>query len=100
MMITFIRTAQAIPGKAGDAIAWGKEIAAIVNRVTGKEMVVSVALGGLTSELAWIAQFDTAAQIEEALTKLMADSDYINALTKVHHLFVPGTGRDHFYKQV
>jgi hypothetical protein len=54
-MITFVRTAVAAPGKLGEALMWGKEITAIVKRVTGKEMAIASPFGGAVTELAWIA---------------------------------------------
>jgi hypothetical protein len=41
-MITFVRTAVAAPGKLGEALMWGKEITAIVKRVTGKDMAIAI----------------------------------------------------------
>ena len=37
-MITVIRTATAFPGMTGEAIAWAKEIAALVKRVPEKQI--------------------------------------------------------------
>ncbi len=99
-MITAIRTTQAMPGKLLDTVAWAKEGAAIAKRVTGKELVVSVTFGGVISELAWIGQYDTVAQLEEALTKGMADREFANAMAKAEHLLIPGSTRDHIWKHI
>ena len=45
-MITWIRTANTIPGKIGEAVVWSKGVSAAVNRVTGKDLTVSTAFGG------------------------------------------------------
>ena len=50
-MITVIRTATAFPGMTGEAIAWAKEIAALVKRVTGKEQFVCTSFGGMLPTL-------------------------------------------------
>lgn len=99
-MITTIRTVNYMPGKLFDAIAWGKEIAAIVKRVTGRELSVSIAFGGNVTELAWIAQYDSASQIEEAFKKLLADKEYVGILKKAESLVVPGTAQDHYWRAV
>ena len=99
-MITLIRTATAIPGKLGEAVVWGKEVATIVERVTGKKTTVSMAFGGLAGGIAWTVQYDNAAQVEEAVSKLNADKEYLSALTKAQNLFVPGSGHDQMWRQV
>src|SRR5262245_17441139 len=69
-MITVIRTATAFPGMTGEAIAWAKEIAALVKRVTGKEQFVCTSFGGM---LAWIGQYDSVGQYDEMRTKVVSD---------------------------
>ena len=99
-MITFVRTAVAAPGKLGEALMWGKEITAIVKRVTGKDMAIANPFGGAVTEVAWIAQWDTVAQADEALSKLMTDRDYVSALSKAANLLVAGSAHDHIWKHV
>jgi hypothetical protein len=99
-MITFIRTAQILPGKIGDAVPWGKEIAAMVKRITGIDVVVCHAVGGAVGELAWIAQYDNLGQVEQAMGKIMADREYIAAVSKAEHLLTPGSARDHFWRHL
>ncbi|MDR3422828.1 MAG: hypothetical protein P4L80_16560 [Xanthobacteraceae bacterium] len=71
-MITFVRTATAAPGKLFDALKWVKEITAIVKRVTGKDMAVGNPFGGAVTEVAWIAQWDSVGQADEAFVELLA----------------------------
>jgi hypothetical protein len=99
-MITWIRTANTIPGKIGEAVAWSKGVTAAVKRVTGKDLTVSVAFGGPTGGLSWIMHFENAAQVEEANSKMMADRDYQNLLGQAHAFFVPNTGHDQMWRQV
>jgi hypothetical protein len=97
-MITVVRTASALPGETGDAIAWAKEVARLVKRVTGKEQVVATAFAGLLSDIAWIAQYDNITQFDELRTKVLSDEQYIDALKKARNLFVPGSLHDHVWK--
>jgi len=99
-MITFVRTAIAAPGKLGEALVWGKEIAGIVKRATGNDMAVANPFGGAVTEVAWIAQWESVAKADEALSKLMADREYVTALTKAANLLVAGSARDHIWKHV
>jgi hypothetical protein len=97
-MITVVRTASALPGETGDAVAWAKEVAKLVKRVTGKEQVVATAFAGLLSDIAWIAQYDNITEFDELRTKVLSDEQYIDALKKARNLFVPNSLRDHVWK--
>jgi DNA-binding transcriptional regulator LsrR (DeoR family) len=99
-MITLVRTATALPGKIGEAVVWGKEVAAIVERVTGMKGMISTTFGGQLGGIAWTAQYDNAAQVEEAVSKLNADRDYLTALAKAQNLFVPGSGHDQMWRRL
>ncbi|MGO9005349.1 MAG: hypothetical protein ACLQIQ_07985 [Beijerinckiaceae bacterium] len=99
-MITFVRTAVAQPGKIFDVLAVAKEIATLVTRVIGRDLAVSITVGGTVGEIVWIAHYDSLAQLDEATVKLMADAEYRAVLKKVENLIVPGTIRDHIWKQV
>ena len=97
-MITVIRTATAYPGMTGEAIAWAKEIAAAVKRVTGKEQVVATSFAGMLADIAWIGQYESVGQYDEFRTKVIKDSQYIGSLKKARDLFVPGSDRDQIWK--
>jgi hypothetical protein len=101
-MITLVRTAQTMPGKIGEAIAWAKEAVAIGKRVTGTEVEISVSFGGVVGEMAFMRTYDNAAQAEEAAAKLMADREYITAIGKAAAagLFVPGSVRDQMWRRI
>jgi hypothetical protein len=97
-LITVIRTAAAFPGMVGEAVAWGKEIATIVKRVTGKEQIVCTGFAGLLSEISWIAHYDSVAEYDALRTKVIADHDYLAAAKKARNLFVPNSERDQVWK--
>src|SRR5262245_4258339 len=99
-MITAIRTANAIPGKIGEAVMWGKEVATIAERITGKKATISISFGGPAGGIAWTYQFDNAGQVEDALSKLMVDREYLTAITKAESLLVPGSVQDQMWRQV
>jgi hypothetical protein len=99
-MVTFIRTVVALPGKLFELLALAKEIAAVVKGVTGMDLAVCSAFGGNPTEVAWIWQFDSVAQLETNAVKVMADAEYRTALKKLENLVVPGSARDQIWMHV
>jgi hypothetical protein len=99
-MITFVRTAQTMPGKIGEAIAWAKETAVITKRVTGKETEISVSFGGAAGQMAWMVHYDNAGQVEEAASKLLADREYLAAIGKASGLFAAGAIHDQMWRRI
>jgi len=96
-MITWIRTAKTLPGNIVEGVVWAKEITATVEHITKKRLVVCTTFGGTTGEIAWIGQYDDAAQIEDAYLKITSDRDYRAALTKAKLLFIPGSAHDQMW---
>ena len=99
-MITFVRTTVAMPGKLFELLAVAKEIAGLVKRVTGKDLAVSAAVGGVVGEIAWIAHYDSLAQLDEGNAKIMADAEVRSMVKKLEGLVVPGTTRDHLWRHL
>ncbi len=99
-MITWIRTAKTLSGRFVEGAAWAKEVSTIIERMIGKKLVVCASFGGASGEIAWIGQFDNAAQVEEAYSKVTADRDYQAALTKAQTLFVPDRPHDQMWRHI
>ncbi len=99
-MITYMRTAVALSGKSLEFLAFAKEMAEIIGRVTGTKPVVSTRFGGNANEIAWISHPESLAQMEEIGAKLMADPDYRAGLKKAEHLVVAGMTHDHIWRHV
>jgi len=99
-MITLIRTITIQPGKLGEAMAWAKDAGVIVKRVTGRESKLCASFGGVLGALAWITQYDDAGQLEDVGNKLLADREYLTAISKAAGLFVPGSGHDQIWRHV
>jgi hypothetical protein len=66
----------------GDAVAWAKEIASIVERATGKEQVVCTAFAGLLSDIAWIGRYDSVGEYDDLRTKVISDHDMSRQLRR------------------
>jgi hypothetical protein len=89
-----------MPGKLLELVAFGKEIAEVINRVSGNKPAVAGSFGGNANEVAWISQSDSLAQMEGVFAKLMADPDYRAMLKKAEHLVVAGMTKDHVWRHV
>jgi len=99
-MITWVRTAKTFPGRFVEGAAWAKEISATVERLIGKKLVVCTSFGGSSGQIAWIGQFDNAAQVEEAYLKVTADRDYQTALKTAQIIFVPDSSHDQMWLHI
>jgi hypothetical protein len=88
------------PGKLGEAMAWAKETGGIVKRVTGRDSTLCTSFGGVLGALAWITEYDDVGQLEDAAKKLLADREYVAAISKAAGLFVPGSGHDQIWRHV
>ena len=99
-MITSIRSLVVQPGKTFEYMTVAKELAAIMKHASGHEPVVAMAFGGDPLAFAYILDFASAAELEEARGKLMADTAYRTAITKTDHLVVPGSFRDQFWRHL
>lgn len=99
-MYTGVRTVHALPGRLGEVFPIAKEIAAVVKRVTGRELHVAAAFGGNIAELAWVGTYDSLAQFEDMIAKATADAEYRALVQKVAPIIVPGTGRDQFWRHL
>ncbi len=97
-MIRVVANYEAGGGKFAEAMAWGKESLGIYKRVTGKESTFCTAIGGAIGGVAWIAQYDSMAQLEDTVAKLLADREYITGIGKAGPLFVPGSGHDQIWR--
>jgi len=69
-MLTYMRTAVALSGRSLEFVAFAKEMAEIIHRVTGKNPVVSTRVGANANEIAWISHPESLAQWQEMGAKL------------------------------
>jgi hypothetical protein len=99
-MLTYMRTAVALSGKSLELVAFAKEMAEVIHRVTGTKPVIGTRLGGNANEIAWISHPESLTQWEEMGAKLMADPDYRAGLKKAEHLVVAGMTHDQIWRHV
>jgi hypothetical protein len=97
-MITLVRTATVIPGKHAAVRDWAAEVGAIVSRVSGRQVHVGAPVGGNVSGICFIAQFDSLGQMEEALAKVMSNSEFLATLIRVEGMLVPASVTDQIFR--
>ena len=99
-MVIYARTAVAIPGKIFEAVAWAKEVQAVVNSIWSSGLMVSLRVGGNPNEICWSGRFGTLADMEQAMVKLNAAPDYVALIKKAEHLLCPGMTKEQIWREV
>ncbi len=90
--VVTITTAIMAGGRYGDAIAWGLEAAARVHEVTGIPTIFGTEESGTFGAVQWIGGSPDAAGADAAREAINADETYLNMLSSVGELFLPGSG--------
>lgn len=97
-MITFVRTAVAALGKAFDLLAYAKEIAATVKAATGKDLTTAITVGGNANQVCWTSRYESLAEMEATMGKLMADAPYRELLKKGEGIVVANSVYDQIWR--
>jgi len=97
-MITITRTASIAPGKTGDAMVFGHQVAKYIKDKHGTTLEVLMPIGGNPARIAWFTRYESLGQWETLTTKLMADNDYMGLVSKHSHLFLAGSVKDHIWR--
>jgi hypothetical protein len=89
--VATVTTAVMNGGKYGAAVTWGLEVAAMVEKITGMPVDLSMGSYGEMGQLAWIGGAADAATADAANAKISADAEYMAKLDGADGLFVPGS---------
>ncbi len=81
------------PGRIGAALAWSTEMVAYAEQVTGVPFILAMSTAGAFSDVSFIAQADTLADVEAGNSKLAADPGYLSRLDQAGGIFLPGSTR-------
>ena len=84
-------SANAAPGKWGEAGAWATSIADMYAGIVGKPVVVTATTAGSMGEYSWFIRHEDGASIDAATAAAMADEAYGAELDRAGHLFEPGS---------
>ena len=79
-------------GRYTEAITWGTDMAIHSEKVTGNPVGFYMDTFGPFGGVSWISAAPDAAAAESAGDKLNADTEYLERLSDVGHLFVAGSG--------
>jgi hypothetical protein len=99
-MIAITRTASIAPGKTGEAVLFGHQIAKYINEAHGVSLEVLMPIGGNPARIARHARYDSLAQWETLTSKLLADKAYMELVSKHASTFLPASVHDHIWRTV
>jgi hypothetical protein len=97
-MIIFSRSALIAPDKSTEAMAFVRQMAAHLHDNFGKALEVTVPIGGNPNRIAWHVRYESLAEWESLVAKLMADGDYMKTLASGSSLFVTRETRDEIWR--
>ena len=88
-MYLFSRSTIATLGREFDAIPAAIEVAAMVTRITGRDVNVYTAhFGAPQGSVMWGARADSLVDLQETTDKLMVDAEYLEKLESMNGLFM------------
>lgn len=90
--VATVTTAVMEPGRYGEAIAWGIDVAQHVEAVGGVPVTFLVSDFGPFGQVEWIGVAPDAAAADAANQKINADADYLAKLENIGGLFTAGSG--------
>lgn len=94
-MVRFHRLARTSAGKGPEATQWAKEIADYISANYSQTQVQAYAEQfGDFGTLHWTADFESLASVEEFLTQLQADEEYMAVALKGADLLIEGSVKD------
>lgn len=99
-MITFYRTVVIAPGKLAGALAFAREVTALVKSKTGANVKIAMPIGGNPNRIGWTAQYENLAGYEQVMTKLFNDPKYQEIVAKSADNWVPNTLKDELWRDI
>lgn len=102
-MITFVRTANIHDGKAQEAMAWAIKAAGYISENLGVNLQVMRNIGGMVSQVHWVANYESLSDFEAAMAKIEADAGYQQLLAEGRDaggLFAASSIVDNLYASV
>ena len=98
-MITFIRTSSIAPGKVVEALTFAHQIAALVEKITGVKIGVTMPIGsGNPFRIAWVAMEADLGAFEATTAKVTSNSEYMKLVESSASYFLPGSAHDELWR--
>ena len=99
-MIHFYRAAAIAPGKLASAVGFAKEIAAYLKDKHGVTVEVAMPIGGNPNRIGWASTYESLGAYEGAMSKMLADTSYMELVRKGSENFIGGSVRDQLWRSV
>jgi hypothetical protein len=99
-MIHITRSASIAPGKTGEAVAFAQGIIKHFKEKHSVTLEVLMPIGGNPGRIAWLGRYESLAQWEVLIGKLLSDSDYQQMIAKNKDTFLPGTVNDDIWRTI
>jgi hypothetical protein len=90
--VVLVTAATIAGGKYGDAIAWGSEMAELVEGVTALPTSFLLSAYGTFGRVTWLGAAPDLATADAAGQAINLDEEYLKRLGDVGELFIPGSG--------
>jgi hypothetical protein len=100
IMILFRRSSDIAPGQLAPAIGFAKKVSAYLQAEYGRNIEVSMPVGGNPFCIHWTSTFDTLDQFENFNSKLMQDAKYLDMIVNASTCFIAGSARDTLSKTI
>ena len=99
-MVRLARIVVAMPGKTFEVLAALKEAAAAVKAAAGVDVIVFGSMGAQVGEFISVSNYESLADFEAKMTKVLSSSQYQSAIKKFEGMVVPGASRDHLLREM
>jgi len=99
-MITFVRTFSIAPGKNAEVMSFTRQARKLFADKFGVELRATVPIGGDPNRIAYSANFESLAEYERTLLKIVADSDYQKLIAAYMPHIDHGTTQDQLWRDV
>jgi len=96
-MIYHVRAASIAPGKAPEAMEFGKKVCDYAKAKHGIEVSFMTQVGGPVGRVAWLTRYDSLGAYEQKWAKLMADAGWQKLLKAGPTIFAAGQTQDSFW---
>lgn len=99
-MIIVVRSMTILPGKATAGVASAKETAELVQRAGIKRAHALAPVGGNSSRLGVLIEYESLTQYDELHFKLIGDPDFAALCARDTDILVPGTLRQKIWRVI
>jgi hypothetical protein len=94
IMVRWTRTGRAARGKVPQAIQWAKELTEWLNKKYGGHLSVYMDCFGEYATIRWFRDYESLADLEKAVEKIITDKEYWQWAGKATDLFIEGSFTD------